>query len=81
MKENEERVKIILAKSQEYFDRYDIPQKVYDDLIAECTSIDQDIEAHPEKYGTKEKATKLQVDCKFAIFSLMLRVTEMLEKS
>ena len=78
---NIERIKIILAKSEEYFDRYDIPQEVYDDLIKECTAIDKDIEVDPEKYGSIKEANQLQCDCKLAIFTLMLRVSEMLENS
>lgn len=68
----------LAAKADEYCERYDIPQEVYESIMAEQEEFFEFLEKNPDCYGNKADWEQAKVHNRFIYVVLLIRVNEMM---
>ena len=63
----------------DYTGRYDISHEIIYDLLKQFEETDIFINKHPELYKNEKEWGEATVTCKYIVFILMLRVSEIME--
>ncbi len=74
-----EELEQLVKKVDEYSERYDIPEEVYQSLLEEQEAYYEFLQNNPDCYQTRDQWEEAGVKNRFIVLLLMTRISEIME--
>lgn len=73
-------MKSLAQRADDYCSRYDIPEEVYRDLLAEQEAYWELLQKYPSRYGNIEDWEEAKTLNRFIVTLLIIRISEIMER-